>query len=346
MNLNALLQLVTKACRLSKTLKTDVTRVTAPASAPHYIQQLLSSQNMHVARSLATVRIARIKKFELRILNTTIILYLYQGTHCGSINIQALCAVLKLYVIILESHAHRDKIELHILPTTFKKRFNTTEMVPLNAEHINSGMTDFRSNYIIVYRKEELYKVLLHELIHYYRYDFFDSLTPANAEAQIKLMFNVTTSRLAVNEAHTETLTELIYAAIYTYHNSTVTQTAYVRYLQTLDRIRMYAVNRLRVIHAYYDKQFRGRIVEDTHVCSYFFIKTLLLCRLPEYLKLIGSTMKINEPVDIEAFMTLILRCKDVYTQVIAKTEPLKIHESLRMMNIDVVFKKVDLKKT
>ena len=52
--------------------------------------------------------------------------------------------------------------------TDFKKRFPTEKGQPLDAEHANTGLSYHcvKNNDVIVYRKEEWFKVLIHELFH------------------------------------------------------------------------------------------------------------------------------------------------------------------------------------
>jgi hypothetical protein len=58
-------------------------------------------------------------------------------------------------------------IYIHIIPSPFKKTWNN--LSELGIENVNSGYTEYSSNYnntIFIYRKEESFKVLIHELIH------------------------------------------------------------------------------------------------------------------------------------------------------------------------------------
>jgi len=60
------------------------------------------------------------------------------------------------------------KIKLYYFDTLIQKQFNKNTDY-LCSENINSGLSG--SDYIIIWRREELYKVLIHELIHYLNLD-------------------------------------------------------------------------------------------------------------------------------------------------------------------------------
>jgi len=58
-----------------------------------------------------------------------------------------------------------NKVIVYFYPTKFKKEWNGRSLTP---EVINSGFTSHGKNkYILIYRKEEYNRLLLHELIHY-----------------------------------------------------------------------------------------------------------------------------------------------------------------------------------
>ena len=77
--------------------------------------------------------------------------------------------VIMMFSIIDYVNIINNTIQIFFYPTNLKKIWNGKELTP---EVINSGYTDHYSNkYILIYRKEEYNRLLLHELIHYLSLD-------------------------------------------------------------------------------------------------------------------------------------------------------------------------------
>ena len=90
------------------------------------------------------------------------------------------CALLHL----VSDHANRNTcsstLSIYIYLTDFKKRFPLQKGLPLDAEHANTGMSYHcaKNNDVIVYRREEWFKVLIHELFHAMGLSFIESDMP------------------------------------------------------------------------------------------------------------------------------------------------------------------------
>ena len=84
----------------------------------------------------------------------------------------------------------------------------------LGVDSINSGLTTFYNNNekkIIIYRKEEVEKLLIHEIIHYYKIDF-EHITVPN---KFYDHFNINPKyEIIINESYTELFTILINCCI------------------------------------------------------------------------------------------------------------------------------------
>ena len=83
-------------------------------------------------------------------------------------------------------------LNLFIYLTKFKKKLPKNKTDIISALNVNSGVTIYYNNFreIVIYREEELIKVLFHELIHYYDFD-------------IKSTIDVTTNKLFINKCFT-----------------------------------------------------------------------------------------------------------------------------------------------
>jgi hypothetical protein len=67
-----------------------------------------------------------------------------------------------------------DNVEIGMVLTRLKKTFPRAKGIPFDVDNINSGVTWLESGkatQMLVYRKEECIKVLIHELLHYFRLD-------------------------------------------------------------------------------------------------------------------------------------------------------------------------------
>jgi hypothetical protein len=100
------------------------------------------------------------------------------------------CALIHL----VSMHASRStcsaELNIFIYMTKFKKQFPTEKGQTLDAEHANTGMSYHcaKNNDVLVYRKEEWFKVLIHELFHALGLSFIESDMPPEVEAAMQRM--------------------------------------------------------------------------------------------------------------------------------------------------------------
>ena len=87
------------------------------------------------------------------------------------------CALVHLVSMQASRPTCSATLNIYIYMTDFKKRFPTEKGQPLDAEHANTGLSYHcaKNNDVIVYRKEEWFKVLIHELFHAFGLSFIDS---------------------------------------------------------------------------------------------------------------------------------------------------------------------------
>ena len=102
-------------------------------------------------------------------------------------------------ILIFQSvfETQRD-VKVILIPTLKKKLMPKKKSVIIGTNHVNSGSTFFwgpLERVILIWRKEELSKVLLHELVHYHKLD--------------KLIL-----KRDYQEAYTETLANVLYQTI------------------------------------------------------------------------------------------------------------------------------------
>ena len=87
------------------------------------------------------------------------------------------CALIHLVSMHASRSMCSSTLKVFIYMTDFKKRFPTEKGQPLDAEHANTGMSYHcaKNNEVVVYRQEEWFKVLIHELFHAFGLSFIES---------------------------------------------------------------------------------------------------------------------------------------------------------------------------
>jgi hypothetical protein len=125
-------------------------------------------------------------------------------------------ALKSLYDLINQKYIQK-KIELILFLSDSQKRFPSNGNY-ISDLHVNSGDTImFETPLIRIYRKEELFKVLIHEIIHCSTFETYYGTCSANYNI---IMPNNQKYKLKFNETITETLAELINCSIYSYLNN------------------------------------------------------------------------------------------------------------------------------
>ena len=146
----------------------------------------------------------------------------------------------------------------------------------LTPENINSGLTC--DEYIFIWRQEELIKVLFHEMIHYYNFDF------KNEDVNILLneIFNVNGSNSSC-ESYTETLAIIINSIFV--ENETNYDFNFI--ISTEQKFILFQIS--KILSFYEMNKFEDiidgtkYINQKTNVLSYFFIKGILLLSLDDF---------------------------------------------------------------
>ena len=247
-------------------------------------------------------------------------------------------------IIILSSFNHfmrrlfgggKNKLTLYIYLTDLKKTVDTREKA-LSPFNVNTGFT--YGDTIIVYRKEELLKVLVHEMTHYFGID--DISVPVDIENKIKDHFHVTNS-VYLREAITEFWACTMNIAYYTFVD--------MRANGTLATFKRQFVNNLIKETHFCWKQARhvAQLVgycqyqkhhEQTHTISYYIIKYIMLNSWNRYIVLYRNVS------DKRAFLDNLLSDLDTTRPILCDNKSTKsAPKTLRMTSLDV-FKKCTIK--
>ena len=179
-----------------------------------------------------------------------------------------------------------------------KKKYLNENLDGFYPDNINSGAT-IPGYFIYIYRKEELIKVLFHELIHYLNLDMIDY---QNYFRSIYSNINLNADMINPNEAYTEVLALLLLNIWeYYYLNVDINLNNYVNKKLTLELgWSYYQISKiLKYFKCYnsYEELFKNKcqFIQKTNVLSYFFLKTYFLQNINLILKDFSiNSLKIN----------------------------------------------------
>jgi hypothetical protein len=192
----------------------------------------------------------------------------------------------KLSAFLHLVHCGEEPIQMSIVLTGFttKRYLPSVDGSALNPYHVNGGSTFTlfdKSKIIIVYRYEDLFKVLLHELFHFYGYDAFlmkDERVIAH-EMQIAKAFNVkTTQGLHLHEAYNDFLTCVYSTGFHIlFENPTTTKRDFARMFKAdLLKVEQYITETaMRILRHFNGKEF----IETTPAFSYYILKAVLFAK-------------------------------------------------------------------
>lgn len=182
-------------------------------------------------------------------------------------------------------------VDITVLLTAQKKRLPSSSKTALSALHVNSGVTTHilgtSKKYVVVYREEEVFKVLMHELIHAYELDM--TRMRDDMDLPIRAYFHLNTP-MRINESLTDTLACVYNAVMYALLSGSKSPH------KVLDIERRYILTKARDIInflGYTIHPVKGIIKppkdtpcirEHTHVTAYYILKALNWFYLPDFL--------------------------------------------------------------
>ena len=216
----------------------------------------------------------------------------------------------------------------------------------LNGDNINSGST-LPGYFITIWRKEEVNKVLIHELVHYLKIDMI------NYQYKFNILYkdiNFKDHKCNPNEAYTEFIAILIFT-FWTFKKKGLENNKLNKYIKNRLLIELgwsyFQIGKiLNFFKCYnsYEDLFKSNCIfnQKTNVLSYFILKTYLLKNLKNSIEYINFetfkqndilTSKLLNKINLheEDFKNIINWCINYY-----KTTKIKInHNSLRMSCLD-----------
>ena len=168
--------------------------------------------------------------------------------------------------------------------------------------HANTAFTYScrKSNTITIFRKEEWFKVFIHETFHSLGLDFSGMHTESILSTEmIRRIFHIGVDDLRIYESYTETFAELLHLQFISFY-STILKTDYHRMFSKMQKmvavetvfslIQCMKVLRHNRIAEYPDlftatNKKRELYLEKTHAISYFVIKSIMMFHKNEFLE-------------------------------------------------------------
>jgi hypothetical protein len=226
-----------------------------------------------------------IYKTEYRFCDINIQVELYKTLGYSKKKIELILLVINFMVYVCKAvkSNYKDNINIKIVLSPFKKTVDT-EDVTLTSYNVNSGFTvrDYSrgKSDIIIYREEEVIKVLIHELIH--AFDMDTKIVP-NTDYMFEEMFKKET-KIDINESFTDTYACLINVCIVSVYISRKYNVnlndIFERLLESEREHILYMGGKIVELHS---KNTR----EETHVTSYYILKAVNWYKLEEFSKYI-----------------------------------------------------------
>lgn len=218
---------------------------------------------------------------------------------------------------------------LNVFLTKLKKKLPGKDQ-DLTPFHVNTGYT--YSDIIVIYRKEELFKVLIHEMTHFLHLD--------SAHISDRVMTGLQQVLKINNDLHLfEAITDFwsCYVNVMLFACMKFNGDDYNEYAMGVKRLLQkeirFIINQSIKVIDHYDRctQTSSVIVEKTHITAYYIVKATMFANFSKYIKdyIDWRTKEIfNDNIidDVETFMGH--QCK--YTM------PPTSSRSLRMSSVDV----------
>ena len=209
-----------------------------------------------------------------------------------------------LYYTLLLQNVFQKKITqiIYYYPTPFKKVF-PKKKITLSPKEINSGVTfleplhlhHHKNGTIILFRKEEYLKVLIHELIHSFHLDYNIVKFGKKLESCICSNYPV-----LLNEAYTESFATLIYIFLITFHKKmnikklrkNIQIEILYEYRLAAKILDYYNIQINDLHHFVKEKKCLKLFDQKTNVFSYYLLKPLLLGNIDFYDNFMKKNLK------------------------------------------------------
>lgn len=271
--------------------------------------------------------------------------------------VRFLFTMVNLFQYILNRLGACDKdLNLYLIESN-KKKVKPEDGGDLSSDNVNTGVTFvyFYQNYrdMYIFRHEEMLKVLLHELVHFY--DLDQKNVHRDIENDLNGIFNLRGKSINVNESFTDSYACLLNILIYCALRTRLESQSYKWYVAECNKVfkreRKYILEQsINVLKHNGYEIIDGKIMptraisESTSVTSYYILKAVIFCNINMFLKYLDEHhFKLQNVFKyVEIIKTLI----PIYTENARKSFNKVSRQSLRMTIIDnCIFQKAKVYK-
>lgn len=248
-----------------------------------------------------------------------------------------LLMILNLVIYILNGFKKDKigKIKIVLIHCTLKK-IKPKNGISLTSYDVNSGVSD--GEQVIVYRSEEMTKVLIHELVHFYGFDNHSQINSnINIEDKLNKLFNFNANckSILMYEAYTDTFACLLNIMLYTILKAKTKESK--EYTKNLSKERKYILKQGSNIldHLGYSKTLKNKSAycETTNVMSYYVVKAILFADIDKFIEYLENHNYHLE--NATEFIELIHKNLSNFLEIIKNEN--KDLNTLRMSNLDIV---------
>lgn len=166
----------------------------------------------------------------------------------------------------------RNKVTILYYASLYKKVLPSVEGEVITSEHVNSGFSypysEENDLNIVIYRREEFYKVLVHEMLHYYQVIPEDKAF----DEKLKRMYPFLKSTISINEAVVELNAMILNMRII----AVFTKATHEERKQMLLKEINWSKERVETLYEHFGDIEKWKET-DTHAFSYYFLKYVLL---------------------------------------------------------------------
>ena len=287
-----------------KLIKTDITKIHAVQQIPkpygfnsHYLpdkirKSIEESASYHI-------------QFKFKIQKRNIVLHFITMDEPSSVKMLKYNDYAKMVIIWLYmAGMHASKmcsttLNIYVYLTDFKKVLPDNNIHVIDAININSGLSDVcrKSGEIVIYRKEEWFKVLIHETFHNFGLDFA-AMDIGILKTKIRKLFPVK-SQMLVFECYTELWAEIINCLFCSYtliDNKTDKDSLFLYFNFILEFERIFSLFQMikflnfmgltyhDILHSSKSDIAYHLYKEKTHVFPYFILKAILMNNVKSFI--------------------------------------------------------------
>ncbi len=189
--------------------------------------------------------------------------------------------------------------------TSLLKSLHDDPSIPFKVDEINSGMTN--NPYIMLWRKEELMRCVLHEFIHFYQLEFRFYTYPTQLKFDIYNMYRINAlTSIRPNEAFCEAFANIFNIIIYL--TRTKQNFIYNDFSNLLIKEIKFSISQIAKIFVFLEYQTANDFYlpsttgfdlrqSKTDILCYFYFKTKLLLNLDKLISIINPSSNTKKSV-------------------------------------------------